>query len=137
MLQRCTNPSKKSYAGYGGRGIKVCERWLDSFDAFLADMGPRTSPGHSLDRIDNDGPYSPENCRWATRKEQCRNRRSNRLVIYDGTEMPLVEAAERAGLSYQLAYQRLLRGWTPEEALEVVPRRRPRPSQARLAETEV
>lgn len=80
---RCRNPRDARYSSYGGRGIRVCERWASSFENFIADMGPRPSSKHSLDRIDNDGNYEPGNCRWATRSQQMRNHRGVKLLESD------------------------------------------------------
>jgi hypothetical protein len=114
MKSRCGNPHDSSYARYGGRGIRVCERWRESFADFRADMGPRPSPRHSLERRDNNGPYCPENCLWATAVEQARNRRNTRFLT---VTLPVAAWAERAGLRYRTFWQRLDRGMTPEAAV--------------------
>ncbi len=100
MRQRCLNPADRAYAYYGARGITVCERWSD-FEAFLTDMGHCPSPDHQIDRINNDGPYSPDNCRWATRVEQMRNTRGVRAVVRsDGKQYAtIVEAANDTNIS--------------------------------------
>jgi hypothetical protein len=117
LRQRCYNSADKSYPDYGGRGIAVCEAW-QFFENFYSDMGPRPSLRHSIDRVDNDGPYSPENCRWATRTEQARNRRSNRLVTVYGQTKTAAEWIELYGLNPWRFYGRLNRGWSAEKALE-------------------
>lgn len=96
MKARCLNPNNTHFHNYGGRGIKICDRWLNDFEAFRDDMGNAPSPKHSIDRIDVDGDYEPENCRWATQKEQMRNCRTNRSVIRsDGRRFgSIMEAAE-------------------------------------------
>jgi len=114
MKSRCSNPRHHQYPRYGGRGIRVCARWLASFADFLDDMGPRPSPRHSLERRDNDGPYCPENCTWATAVQQMRNRRNTRFVT---VTMPLAAWAEQAGLRYHTFLRRLDRGMAPATAL--------------------
>jgi hypothetical protein len=117
MIQRCTNPSLKSYPGYGGRGIKICDRWRTSFAAFLADMGERPE-GASLDRIDNDGDYEPGNVRWATQAEQNRNQRRSRWLEYAGVSLPLADWAAALGLNYHTLHNRVTQsGWPVERAL--------------------
>lgn len=116
MRQRCYNPNNSRYADWGWRGIIVCDRWNNSFEAFLEDMGERPH-GCELDRIDNDGPYSPENCQWSTRKKQGRNKRNNKLITFQGETLPLSDWCERLGLKYGVTNQRLTRDkWTVERA---------------------
>ena len=116
MLGRCENPNAHAYDKYGGRGIKVCEGWHD-FTRFYYDMGPRPSPKHSIDRIDNNGDYCYENCRWATKKEQSRNRCDNRWLTFNGETLCVAEWAERLGVNWTTIVARLKRGWTTEMAL--------------------
>lgn len=99
MRGRCNNPADRKYHLYGGKGIRVCERWAD-FEVFVSDMGPRPSPRHSIDRIDGNGNYEPENCRWATPKEQARNTTQNHPVLRsDGVRFgTLIEASESTGI---------------------------------------
>lgn len=116
MLARCYNPNVRNYESYGGRGITVCERWLHSFENFLADIG-RRPPGLSLDRINNDGNYGPENCRWATLREQNQNTRTNKFLTFKGETLPQVEWERRMGLSRGLLCARIADGWSVERAI--------------------
>lgn len=115
MRQRCNYPKHSHYNNYGGKGIIVCERW-ESFANFYADMGPKPH-GASLDRIDNDKGYCPENCRWATRKQQNRNTRANRMVTINQMTLCVVEWAELVGEKAYTIYHRLRRGWPEIEAV--------------------
>ena len=117
MIRRCYNENRPDYGLYGGRGVTVCERWRTSFQAFYDDMGPRPSNRHSIDRIDNDGNYEPCNCRWATQCEQARNKRSNRLITFNGRTLCLAEWAEEYGMRQRTLWYRLNRGWSVERAL--------------------
>lgn len=119
MIRRCTNPDDRAYQNYGGRGISVCARWLDSFPNFYSDLGSRPDPSLTLDRIDNDGDYEPGNCRWASRKQQNANRRKGlRTLTVKGVTRPLVDWAERIGISRQLLSNRIDRmGWNVERAV--------------------
>jgi hypothetical protein len=117
MRERCSNPRDRHYPDYGGRGISVCAAWRESFEKFLADVGPRPGPGYSIDRIDNDGHYKPGNVRWATRSEQARNRRNNRIVTLNGESRCLADWCRITGLSFKCLQNRLNRGWPVERAL--------------------
>lgn len=124
MIFRCENPAGKSYRDYGGRGIRVCERWRNDFAVFLADMGLKPSAKHEVDRINNDGDYEPNNCRWATRRQNARNKRSNVLLEAQGRRMLLVDWARELGVCESTISQRLLHGWSVERAVTTPPRRR-------------
>ena len=124
MLFRCSNPAAKEYKHYGGRGIKVCERWRESFAHFLSDMGRRPS-GTTLDRFpDNDGNYEPGNCRWATSIQQARNRRNTPTVDFNGREISLPELAEITRTPFQRISSRYHgMGWRDAASLTKPPRR--------------
>ncbi len=130
MIARCTNSNNPAWINYGGRGIKVCERWMNSFSDFLADVGPRPSPKHSIDRFpDNDGNYEPGNVRWATQIEQNRNRRSNHFLTFNGITATLTEWSERTGIRKDTLRRRIAYGWSAEKALtQFVDKRRCRKS---------
>jgi len=119
MKTRCYLKTVHNYGNYGGRGIRVCDRWLNSFEHFYADMGPRPSRAHSLDRYpDKNGDYKPGNCRWATLKEQARNIRTNKVIEYKGIVAPISEIAEHIGIDPFIIYRRLRKGWGIEMAIE-------------------
>lgn len=118
IVFRCINPKSPAYPRYGGRGVTVCERWRRSVHAFLEDMGPRPTPKHTVERVDNDGNYEPGNCRWATRKEQGRNKPGQNVRLTCGGRTKLLtEWAEETGMSVQTLWARLKRGWDHEKAL--------------------
>ena len=122
MIQRCTNPNNKSYRNYGMRGITVCDRWRHSFELFVADMNLRPSRFHSLDRIDNDKGYFPGNCRWATDRQQRRNRQDNVVLTHEGKSRIVSDWAREIGLSEFTLRKRIRMGWKTEDVLD--PRKR-------------
>jgi hypothetical protein len=116
MISRCTNPKSAGYKNYGGRGIYVCEEWFD-YEVFITDMGEKPGPKYSLDRINNDGPYSKDNCRWATPKEQARNTRTNKWISFNGKTQLLSDWAAELGISHQVILDRLKKKWPIEKVL--------------------
>lgn len=122
MLRRCYVEKFKYYHRYGGRGIKVCQRWIDSVDDFIKDMGPMPTAKHTLDRKDNNGNYCPENCLWATRKEQARNRRDTRMIAFNGKTQCVSDWAREYNINRKTLYTRLARpGWSIERAITEAP----------------
>jgi len=118
MKQRCLNPSHEFFDEYGGRGIKVCDSWLESFENFFADMG-ECPEGLTLDRIENDGNYEPGNCRWVSQGEQNRNKRGVVIMAFGDDQMCLAEWARRIGMHEDTLRRRIKTGWTVEEALTI------------------
>lgn len=119
IKQRCCNPNDAGYSNYGGRGIKMCDRWLNSFEAFLEDMGSSPSPKHSIDRINVNGDYCPENCRWTTPKEQGDNKRNTNSLTVNGVTKTFHEWANHTGIPYTTIKNRTYAGWIPELIVSV------------------
>jgi hypothetical protein len=118
MITRCTNAKSNRWKYYGGRGVKVCERWL-KYENFLADMGERPSSRHSIDRMDVDGNYEPGNCRWATAIEQGSNMRTTRMVTAFGVSLSISAWARRTGVKASTIRHRLNKGLKPEDAVSL------------------
>jgi hypothetical protein len=127
MKNRCADPKSQRWASYGGRGIRVCDRWLHSFENFYADMGARPSARHQIDRKDNDGPYSPDNCHWVTPLANANNKARSRLIEFGGRSMSMSQWAREVGLdSHALAYRLDRAGWSVEKSLTTPSGRRPK-----------
>ena len=118
MKERCKNPNHTYYKYYGGKGIRVCARW-ELFENFIADMGERPTPDHTVERIDSTKDYCPENCKWATRLEQSQNLSSNRNITFQGKTMTLSAWSRETGIGMKTLQYRLDVGWPLEKALTV------------------
>jgi hypothetical protein len=128
MIERCRGKTGKKCRDYGGRGIKVCERWRKSFPDFLADMGPKPEANFTIERKDVNGNYEPDNCIWIPMKDQARNRRNSHFITIDGEKVLLIEYCERYGLDRSVVYARLKMGWRLEEAI-CIPTRPRKPNR--------
>jgi len=118
MKKRCLDPNNISYPNYGGRGIIICDRWVNSFENFYNDMGVKPNTNYSIERIDNNGNYEPNNCRWASSKEQSSNRRNNRFITFNGRTKTLSQWAKFIGISKETLSIRINRlNWSIEKAL--------------------
>lgn len=118
ILNRCTNPNDSAYKNYGGRGIKVCDRWRESYQNFLADLGPKPSKKHSIDRINNDGHYEPGNVKWATRIQQQNNTRTNKLITYKGKTQSLSMWCRELRLNYKRTWKRTFRNCSIDDVFK-------------------
>lgn len=125
MIGRCFDILDRHYPDYGGRGIGICERWLDVSN-FVADMSAGYAPSLTLDRIDNSKGYSPSNCRWASAEEQANNKRNNRRIKAYGRDRTLQQWSRETGVHYRTITSRLSFGWTPEDAVTRPPRKKRR-----------
>lgn len=118
MKARCGNPKNIGWPNYGGRGIAVCQQWLNSFANFMANLGPKPNREYEIDRIDNNGNYTPDNCRWATRSEQARNTRHTCFITIDGQTRCLTAWCEYYKMNRKTVQDRISRGWHPKTAFE-------------------
>lgn len=117
IKERCGNPANRDYKNYGARGIAVCGRWMESFANFYADMGPRPTARHTIERLNNDGPYAPDNCAWKPRAEQNANRRNTRQLTHAGATRTVQEWARLMGVDWKLIDGRLRYGWPVARAI--------------------
>jgi len=120
MIRRCTDQQCLSWKDYGGRGVTVCQRWRESFIAFLEDMGPRPTPAHTIGRIRNEEGYGPDNCQWETRIEQGNNKRNNRFLTHNGETLTVAQWSRKTGLPRCRIEMRLKSGWTVERTLSTI-----------------
>lgn len=123
MIQRCTDANYHWWPHYGGRGIKICRRWM-LFENFFADMGVRPTAHHSLDRINNEGNYTARNCRWATIQQQAENRRTNRYLTFEGRRLTVTQWAREIGLSKSAMFLRVSKGWSVQRTINTPPMKR-------------
>lgn len=143
IRRRCYTPSAINFQHYGGRGIKMCDRWKDGesgmtgYECFVADMGPKPSRRHTVERKDTNGDYGPSNCEWATRDAQARNKRNNRWVVFGGQRMIITDAIKASGIPPWTVHERLAAGWSEDRALtQPVRKRRWRGPTTRAKEAE-
>ncbi len=117
MKQRCYNLNKTRFSDYGGRGIKICDRWLESFENFYEDMGTPPTNLHQLDRVDNEGDYSPDNCKWSTPSENNRNKRDSHMLTYNGVTQCVTAWADELNIDASTLFNRIARGWDDEKVI--------------------